>query len=284
MAPQVVAACPDETLPATLAGVLTPAVLLSAHRRDPRWRLSRANIDRIAGTVWGGAFVAREAAHLPPDERASVAETLWSGTTGDGKGAVESLGHLASDVLLALLVDENLPAERFDAALIPADVAAVGNVLDLPARFRLPLVRWAMERQPGEAGMLGMVLDQAFRANHLGVADRVDVEDVPWVELLAGGNAVSGGFARAIWRLAPDLARARARNALAGHDREGWFQAAPESLHPMLIEWLEESSGPLAPWLVLWLRRRILEGGVLADRAHRLLSRAGVASDETQAR
>ncbi len=277
MAPDVVDACRDESVTTPPPAILLPAVLLAAHRRHPRWVLTHEQIDRIIGTAWGGAFIAQQVCQLTPDQRAAVVETLWTAAASAGGGAVAALGRLEMDARLAVLVEDNVPPERFAAELVPKDAEAVARVLDLPPRFRLPLVQYATEHQPGAAALAGIAVDLAFRGDERRVDAHVDGEDVRWIELLARDSRAPGGFQRIVWRLAPDLALAHAREAVEGREGEsGWYFAAPESLHGTLLDSLEQPSVPLPSWAILWLRRRILEGGGLAERAHRLVLRSDV--------
>ena len=81
-------------------------------------------------------------------------------------------------------------------------------------------------------------------------------------------------YRQALWNVAPERAFERTlAGSLEDQGTAEWFGAAPPHRRPALFERLEQAMAPLPPWAILWLQRRVLDGGLDADRAHALLTR-----------
>jgi len=267
---EVVARCEDPMLPERVPSVLIPAVLLAAHRRTPTWSPSAEHVFHVAGSLWGGEYLAERATALAPDDRVAVAQTLWSALLGERKGAVYALDRIRQSPPLLAFAGEYLSAEDFAQALSPDDVPALHRLLDLPMKFRLPLVRNALQHRPDQIGLLHDVLDRGWSGSR--GASRAGAENAPWIELLADMGRPTWIYRQALWNVAPERALARTLSAdLTDSTAADWFHGAPTRLHATLLDHLARGPRPLPEWAVLWLRRRVLDAGAGAERAYALL-------------
>jgi hypothetical protein len=276
MADEVVGRVTDPHVPEKVPSVLLPSVLVTAHRRTPRWTLSRPHIASLVGGVWTGVHVAERVAQLSPDDQVEVARTLWTAAVAPGNGVGSALDAFR-DPHLVDIVARHLRTEDFAAALVPADARALERLHTIPARLRLPLVRHAVRTSSSDLPDLAEVLETiAWRARR--PEEHYGEQDLEWMELLADSSRRRSAGRAVIWSLAPGRALARATSTpIDSDDAADWYNAAPLSASGALLRHLEVLSAdgtPLPPWAILWLRRRILDAGGDADLAFQLLRRA----------
>ena len=131
------------------------------------------------------------------------------------------------------------------------------------------LVRYAIQHNPDKIQNVSAVLGVRLGIGG-GVSFSASAEDVPWIEAMA--DAGPWRYCEALWLVAPERALAKTVAIELGDKRStDWFYTAPRGAYATLIDHLSLSPRPLPDWAILWLRRRVFDGGVDADRAYALV-------------
>lgn len=223
--------------------------------------------------------VARRIEALPGEERAQTIEALWETVLGDRKRLIKALGYFepTDDVLrefprsaLTALLQGQYPVEKIEAA-----VAATKH---WDAQMGERLLRMTpTEHRPCVARALAKTLvAQVHAVIDILKAFGPELADVLVEEATVPERRENWLVTQAVWEVAPEIARDRARQDYALGKIDPWIKGMPEAHLGELVAVVEEHpSQPVPDTLRFWLSRKLVEVGPQADRVWALLQRAG---------
>ncbi len=283
--PQAWSAEPDALLPGFL-------LYLARQGGDLPGELVSRFLDQSWGVEW---FL--EHGKLTAADSGALAGAVWDHLVDEasaGEGTVPSsrwlLNRLARNRRLAALVLDGLEEDRFTASLVrhQANLNRLFagrdySLMVLPPRLRNALARW-LARPPAP-----------YRLHYIDLADRLGPEDVDGVLAMFTATVAEDGFEwcryalwQALWRLAPDRARAETERVWAaahrgrptpgadgaagegrwGDDLDALFGAGPALAGDLLDLVGDPIPDDLAPALHKALRQVLPGSGPLAVKLH----------------
>jgi hypothetical protein len=262
--PAILALCKEGSLPEDLPRLLVADAVILAFEKG--WSLQDCHVQALRPEQVEQRFLTLVSVRSPEEQR-RLARDLYRARVGGGgrlgarEGVLSPLQGKLRD-----FVFEHLPAEDLEAQL-RAEAAPAGllhRLLEvLPARLHPTVVDYALAERSEEIHAL--ILD--------GPGSDVNVDALERIATRRPDLVTAVQF---LWRLAPERAFARAKDAFeTGGAAAQWFSQSPEPAWSRLLDLLEGRPVEELQPLHLWLLHRVLSSAPIAARAFLLLRRAG---------